>query len=279
MGERIGVDITNMVYDTCAEIVNEAINAKDFEFLNMELLRVLAIETPFDEKIFFDRRESDLAEMVFDEAIGTFKRKMDKLAATAFPVIKQVFDSNGERFKNILVPITDGKRVYNIATPLAQAAKTEGRELIRSFEKVILLHTIDDAWKEHLRELDDLRDSVQNASYEQKDPLLIYKLESFGLFKTMMDNINKKAVSILLRGQIPVQEPSQLREAAPERRTDLSRFRTRKEDVGSGGGSNPQFDTRERQVTAPIRVEKKAGRNDPCPCGSGKKYKNCHGQV
>ena len=278
MGERIGVDITNMIYDTCENIVQETSN--DYEALEMELLRVLSIEAPFTEKDFFDKRESELAEILFNEAISTFKRKMDKLAATAFPVIKQVYENRGEQFKNILVPITDGKRVYQIATPLEIAAKTEGRELVRSFEKVILLHTIDDAWKEHLRELDDLRDSVQNASYEQKDPLLIYKLESFGLFKKMMESINKKAVSILLRGQIPVQEPSQLREAAPERRTDLSRFRTRKEDAGSGGSpmAGGQYDTREKQRPEPIRVEKKVGRNDPCPCGSGKKFKNCHGQ-
>ncbi len=280
MGERIGVDISNMMYDTCVSIVAEARATSDYEYLTLELLKVFAIEAPFDEKIFRDERENELIERTFEAVSESFKRKMDKMAVVAYPVIKQVFETKGELYKNILVPITDGKKVFNISTNLESSYKSEGKDLIRSFEKAMLLYIIDDAWKEHLRDMDDLRDSVQNASYEQKDPLVIYKLESFNLFKTMMDTINKKTVSILTRGQIPVQEPSQLREAAPERKQDFSRYKTQKDEVGSSTNSNNpgNFDTREPQKASPVRVEKTVGRNDPCPCGSGKKYKNCHGQ-
>jgi len=179
-----------------------------------------------------------------------------------------------------LVPVTDGKRVFNITAHLETAYKNEAKEVVTAFEKQTLLYVIDDEWKEHLRQLDELRQSVQNASYEQKDPLLIYKLESYGLFKEMIDSMNRKVLSILMRGQIPVREPEQVREARPIQRMDLSRMRTQKDEVGSRG-SAPQDptkqDTREVQKTQPIVVEKKVGRNDPCPCGSGKKYKNCHG--
>jgi preprotein translocase subunit SecA len=276
MGERIGVDIANMMYDTTKTIVEESHAAHDYEEMNEEMLRVMAVEAPFSEDEFRSERVSSLSEKAYETSLDAFKRKMDKLANIAYPVIKNVFEEKGDFYKNILVPVTDGKRVYNVSTPLADAYKTEGKEVVRSFEKVILLHSIDEAWKEHLRELDELRQSVQNASYEQKDPLLIYKLESFGLFKTMMDGINKKVISILMRGQIPVQEPSQLREAAPERRQDLSRYRTQRDDLGAMGDGARQ-DTRENQHREPIRVEKKVGRNDPCPCGSGKKYKSCCG--
>jgi preprotein translocase subunit SecA len=275
MGERIGMDIVNMIYDTCHSIIKEASETKDYESLNMELLRVLSVEAPFNEKEFYDQKDEVLIEKTFENALDSFKRKMDKLAATAYPVIKQVFESKGQQYRDILVPITDGKRIYNISTNLETAYKTECRDLIRSFEKAILLYTIDEAWKEHLRELDELRESVQNASYEQKDPLLIYKLESFNLFKTMIETINKKTVSVLLRGQVPVHEPDQVREAAPERPQDYSRYKTKKEDIDD---SNPNAEDAREHHIEPIRVEKKVGRNDLCPCGSGKKYKSCHGQ-
>lgn len=279
MGERIGMDIVNMMYDTCESIVSENHEAKNFEQLNIDLLKVLAIEAPFDQKIFSNSRTEDLTEKTFEAVLNAFKRKMEKLATIAYPVIKQVYETKGQQYKNILVPITDGKRGYNISTNLEAAYNSKGNELVKSFEKAILLHTIDEAWKEHLRELDDLRDSVQNASYEQKDPLLIYKLESFNLFKVMMENINKKTVSILMRGQIPVSEPDQLREAAPEKKQDYSKYKTQKEEAAGLNQRNaPAHDTREQHKTEPIRVEKKVGRNDLCPCGSGKKYKNCHGQ-
>ena len=279
MGERIGVDIVNTLYDTAENIVVDASEANDFEFLNAELLTAFAMEAPFDEEVFRNKRANALTEDVADAAFNTFKRKMSNMAQIAYPVIKQVYEKQGQQYENILIPITDGKRMFNIPVNLKAAYESEGKEVVKAFEKAIMLLTIDEAWKEHLRELDDLRQSVQNASYEQKDPLLIYKLESFNLFKTMMNGVNRKISSVLMRGQIPVREPEQVRQAAPtQSRSDYSRYRTQKDDFSGGNTSETaQKDTRERQVTQPIHAEKTVGRNDLCPCGSGKKYKNCHG--
>jgi len=280
MGERIGVDITNMIYDVAEVLVENAKSSNDFETLEEDLLKVYAMETPFDEATFSSTRAGELIHQVNDAALATFKRKMDKLSAVAYPVIKQVYEGRGHQYENILVPVTDGKRVYNVTAHLETAYKNEAKEVVKAFEKLTLLYVIDDEWKEHLRQLDELRQSVQNASYEQKDPLLIYKLESYGLFKEMIDSMNRKVLSVLMRGQIPVREPEQLREARPEQRMDLSRMKIQKDEVNSRNSSEQdptKQDTRELQKSQPIIVEKKAGRNDPCPCGSGKKYKNCHG--
>ncbi len=278
MGERIGVDITNMIYDVAESIVENAKNSSDYELLNEELLKIFAMEAPFSESEFGSSRMNELTHHVAEAAMSTFKRKMDKLAAVAFPVIKQVFEKQGQQYENILVPVTDGKRVFNVTTHLETAYNTQGKEVVKSFEKQTLLYVIDDEWKEHLRQLDELRNSVQNASYEQKDPLLIYKLESYGLFKEMIDSMNRKVLSILMRGQIPMREPEQVREARPVQRMDLSRYKTQKDEISNSPAQDPtKQDTREVQRTEPIRVEKKVGRNDPCPCGSGKKFKNCHG--
>ena len=279
MGERIGVDIVNTLYDTAENIVVDASEANDFEFLNAELLTAFAMEAPFDEEVFRNKRANALTEDVADAAFNTFKRKMSNMAQIAYPVIKQVYEKQGQQYENILIPITDGKRMFNIPVNLKAAYESEGKDVVKAFEKAIMLLTIDEAWKEHLRELDDLRQSVQNASYEQKDPLLIYKLESFNLFKTMMNGVNRKISSVLMRGQIPVREPEQVRQAAPtQSRSDYSRYRTQKDDFSGGNtGETAKQDTRERQVTQPIHAEKTVGRNDLCPCGSGKKYKNCHG--
>ena len=280
MGERIGVDITNMIYDVAESTVESAKNSNDFDLLNEDLLKVYAMEAPFDKDTFSSTRSNELVHQVAEAALATFKRKMDKLAGVAYPVIKQVYEKQGQQYENILVPVTDGKRVFNVTTHLKTAYDTQAKEVIKSFEKQTLLYVIDDEWKEHLRQLDELRNSVQNASYEQKDPLLIYKLESYGLFKEMIDAMNRKVLSILMRGQIPIREPEQVREARPTQRMDLSRLRTQKDEISSNrpASQDPtKQDTRELQRSEPIRVEKKVGRNDLCPCGSGKKYKNCHG--
>lgn len=280
MGERIGVDITNMIYDVAESTVESAKNSNDFDLLNEDLLKVYAMEAPFDKDTFSSTRSNELVHQVTEAALATFKRKMDKLAGVAYPVIKQVYEKQGQQYENILVPVTDGKRVFNVTTHLKTAYDTQAKEVIKSFEKQTLLYVIDDEWKEHLRQLDELRNSVQNASYEQKDPLLIYKLESYGLFKEMIDAMNRKVLSILMRGQIPIREPEQVREARPTQRMDLSRLRTQKDEISSNrpASQDPtKQDTRELQRSEPIRVEKKVGRNDLCPCGSGKKYKNCHG--
>ncbi|WP_314969849.1 preprotein translocase subunit SecA [Phocaeicola abscessus] len=274
MGERVGMDIVNTVWDRCSY----AVELGDYTNVREEMFQTLAMEPPFTEEEYNEKSHDGLIEKTFDTAIANFKRKTDRMAQIAYPVIKQVEETQGDRYENILIPITDGKRMYNIAVNLKEAYETEGREIVKSFEKSILLHTIDDAWKENLRELDELRHSVQNASYEQKDPLLIFKLESVTLFDSMVNTINNNTISVLMRGQIPVQQPEQVREAAPEPQTPRQRYRETKQDLTDPNQQAAAArDTRE-QKREPIRVEKKIGRNDPCPCGSGKKYKNCHGK-
>jgi preprotein translocase subunit SecA len=279
MGERIGVDISNMIYDGAENIIENAKMEEDFEAFEVNMMKIFAMDTSVNEENFKKDKTSDLTDQVVEEARNAFKRKTDALTSIAYPVIKDIYETKGEQFENILIPITDGKRVFNITTNLKKAYENEGKEVVRDFEKQTLLYVIDDEWKEHLRQLDELRQSVQNASYEQKDPLLIYKLESFGLFKEMIDNTNRKALSILMRGQIPTRDPRDVRQGEQQKRSDYSKYSTRKDEVSSGGGDyDPtKQDTREKQKSEPVRVEKKVGRNDPCPCGSGKKYKNCHG--
>ena len=284
MGERIGVDITNMIYDTAASIVGEAREVMDYEGLQMDVMQVFAMEVPFTEEEFRSTRENDLADKVAEEALETFKRRMETLQKVAYPVIKNVYEERGAMYENILIPITDGKRAYNVAVNLKNAYETECREVVREFEKRMLLFVIDDEWKEHLRQLDELKQSVQNASYEQKDPLLIYKLESFNIFKDMLDRFNRRAIAILLRGQIPTRDPQEVRQAHAQQRQDYSRYRTQKDAVSRAAAASGQAaaaarDTREQQRPEPIRVEKKPRPNDPCPCGSGKKYKQCHGKA
>ncbi len=275
IGERIGMDIANMIWDRCAN----AIENNDYEGAKMDLLQVMAMEAPFNEEEFRSVKKEELVDKTFDVAMENFKRKTDRLAQVADPVIKQVYESRGHMYENILIPITDGKRVYNISCNLKTAYENESKEVVKAFEKSILLHVIDECWKENLRELDDLRHSVQNASYEQKDPLLIYKLESVTLFDTMVDKLNNQTISILMRGQIPVQDPGQVRKAEPEKRQDMSKYRETKHDLTDPNQqAAAQRDTREVRQE-PVRVDKSVGRNDPCPCGSGKKYKNCHGRV
>jgi len=281
MGERIGLDVLNVIYDTSAAICEQYFDSLDYEGLKMELFKVLAIEVPFSEDEFKRMKPEAVADKVFDIALESFKRKSDRMAQVANPVIKQVYEEQGDRYENIVVPVTDGKRLYNIQCNLKSAYESGSKDIVTSFEKAIMLHSIDEGWKEHLRDMDDLRQSVQNASYENKDPLLIYKLESFDLFKTMVDDMNRKSVAILMRGQIPMREPEQVRQAAPERKTDYSKYRTQKDDIEESRQRQRDVasrDTREQQITTPVRVEKTVGRNDPCPCGSGKKYKNCCGR-
>lgn len=281
IGERIEMDVINMIQNTVNRIVEE--NEDDYENMKMELYRIMAIEIPFTEEEMKSLKPAQQAEKIFEKALNSFKRKTEKMAEITQPVIKQVYESQGAMYENILIPITDGKKIYNITTNLKEAYETGSKALVKSFEKAILLHTIDEHWKEHLREMDDLRQSVQNVTYEQKDPLLIYKLESFELFKRMIEEIDAEAVSILMRGQIPVQDPRNVRQAAPERKTDYSKYRTRKDEMagvlnqnqGRNGGRDSKQQERKLE---PVRVEKKIGRNEPCPCGSGKKYKYCHGR-
>jgi len=276
MGERIGMDLANMIWDRCETIIEN----NDYEGIRMELFRVLALECPYTEKDYADKKTPELAEMAFNAAMANFKGKMDRLAQIANPVIKQVYESEGMRYENILVPITDGKRMYQIPVNLKAAYESECKEVVKSFEKAIMLHVIDEAWKENLRELDELKHSVQNASYEQKDPLLIFKLESVNLFDSMVNKINDKTLSILMRGQIPVREPEQVREAPIETRAQRrqQQYQENRTELGDRNQqAAAQHDTR-AQRREPVRAEHTVGRNDPCPCGSGKKFKNCHGR-
>ena len=284
MGERIGVDITNMIYEIAENIFAEARSNNDYEGLKEEVLQTFAIEPPFDEDTFLRGRRSELSEQLAEAALDSFKRRMDKLMQVADPVIQKVYETKGHMYENILIPITDGKRVYNISVNLKAAAESHCKEVVREFEKRMLLYVIDDEWKEHLRQLDDLKQSVQNASYEQKDPLLIYKLESFNIFKGMLDALNRRAIAILLRGQIHTQEPDRVQQAQQQRRQDYSKYRTQKDAVqqaaaASGAAAAAGRDTREQLHQGPIIAEKKPRPNDPCPCGSGKKYKQCRGKL
>lgn len=271
LGERIGVDIANNMYDVCEVLVEEHKEANDLEGFRMDVLKYLAVDFDIKEEDFQKTSANNLTERLYKEVRDTFNRKTETIAKQAFPVIKNVFEQRGEMFKNIVVPFTDGKRAYNVVANLEKTYKSEGEELIRAYEKSIMLAHIDDAWKEHLREMDDLKQSVQNATYEQKDPLLIYKFESFNLFKSMVDKINKNVVSTLMKGQIPFEAPEEVKQAE-EKRTDLSKMRTGRSDT-------PAAQTNQApRKTEPVKVGPKVGRNDPCPCGSGKKYKNCHGK-
>jgi len=276
LGERLSVDIANMMYDVTENIVDTYHQAGDFEGFDFDLIRSFSMDSPIKENDFRKMNTADITNQVYEKVLDTYKRKVESVAAQAYPVLKDVYERMSHQYENVVVPITDGVKVFQVITNLKATAESEGRELSRSYEKTAVLATIDDAWKEHLREMDDLKQSVQNATYEQKDPLLIYKFESFDLFKTMLTKVNKDVVSILMKGHIPTQDPDQVREAQRRRQVDMSNLRASKSDFSqysSTGGGSPE----RNQKTEPVRVEKKVGRNDPCPCGSGKKYKQCHG--
>jgi len=270
-GDRLRVDIANNMYDVCENLIEQYQEAQDFEGFKMDCIRALSVETPFNEDDFLKDDVNILTEKLYSTVLDTYKRKSESLQQKVYPVIKDVYETQGQVYKNIVIPIFDGQKTYNIVTNLKEAYESEGKDLIHSIEKSISLMIIDDAWKEHLREMDELKQSVQNATYEQKDPLLIYKFESFNLFKDMIARINRDVVSILMKGDIPVQDPNQVRQAEQRRKLDMSKFNTSRTDQT---GDNRD----EKKKVQPVRVEKKVGRNDPCPCGSGKKYKHCHGK-
>ena len=279
-GERLDVDLLNMMYDTVEELVNEHHSAESFEDFNMELLRLLSLESPVNEEEFRKMNPSEISNAIFESMIAAYNRKVDAISKQAFPVIKHVYETKKEVYQNIVVPISDGKRVFQIICNLEKAYNNKGKELVKSYQKQIVLRTIDEAWKEELREMDDLKQSVQNATYEQKDPLLIYKFESFNLFKVMVAKVNRDVVSTMMKGYIPTQNPDQIREAEARKRMDMSRFKTQKSELPNAEnpmeGANAQ--TQEKAKPQPVVVEKHVGRNDPCPCGSGKKFKQCHGR-
>lgn len=270
-GERLSVDISNMMYDLCVSLTETLHENGDYEEFKFELLRFLSIDAPVTEREFGNFGVQELIEKVYTRVLDTHKRKSKAIADQAYPVIKSVFETQGDRYHNIIVPVTDGNNTYKVVVNLEKAYNTVGKEIVTAYEKTVVLSTIDDSWKEHLREMDDLRQSVQAASYEQKDPLLIYKLESYNLFKALIDKINKSVLSTLMKGHIPMQEGDEVAEARQQRRLDTSRMTTGRADPGYNDPSKGKVSNQ------PVKVEKKVGRNDPCPCGSGKKFKHCHG--
>ena len=282
MGERIGMDIANTIWDR----VSTTIERNDYQGCKEEFIRLFAMEVPFTEEQFLSGNRDELAENAFQAALAAFNRKTERICEVAMPIIKQVFENQGAMYERIMVPITDGRRMYNIACNLQEAYETECKSVVKEFEKQILLHIIDDAWKENLRELDELRHSVQNASYEQKDPLLIFKLESAKVWDTMINDMYNRIVSILSRAAIPELQQQEVREAAPEQHTDRRQYTENRQEerqpeeqmVDQNQRAAAQHDTRAQQPRTPIVRDKLPGRNDPCPCGSGKKFKQCHGK-
>ncbi|HNW57182.1 MAG TPA: preprotein translocase subunit SecA [Bacteroidales bacterium] len=277
LGERLSVDIANMMYDVTGDIVEGYHENGDSEGFDFDLIRSFSMDSPVSAEEFRKASSTQITDQVYSKVLQAYKRKVEAISAQAYPVLKDVYERMSAVYENVVVPISDGTRVFQVITNLKATAESEGKELAKSYEKTVVLATIDDAWKEHLREMDELKQSVQNATYEQKDPLLIYKFESFDLFKTMLTKVNRDVVSTLMKGHIPTQDPEQVKEAQRRRQVDMSRLKTSKSDFSqyssTGGGDGQE---KNRKVE-PVRVDKKVGRNDPCPCGSGKKYKNCHG--
>ncbi len=273
-GERLKVDIANMMYDVCDSVVSEHHGITSFEDFKLDLLRILSMETPISENEFLKLPTQEIIELIYEKSIKTYQQKVKIIAEQAYPVIRDVFEQQGHQYENILVPITDGVKVFQVLVHLKRAYDSNGKEVVKAFEKTSILSTIDDSWKEHLREMDDLKQSVQNATYEQKDPLLIYKFESYELFKTMMDKNNRSVVAALVKAQLPIKDPSQVKQAQAPRKLDMSKYRTQKSE---SDGYDEQASKKDQKLE-PVRVDKKVGRNEPCPCGSGKKFKQCHGK-
>jgi preprotein translocase subunit SecA len=276
LGERLSVDIANMMFDVTENLVEVYHADADFEGFDFDLIRSFSMDSPVPDQEFKKASSGEVTDKIYSKVLDTYKRKVETISSQAYPVLKDVYDRMSHVYENVVVPISDGVKVFQVVTNLKATAESEGRELAKAYEKTVVLATIDDEWKEHLREMDELKQSVQNATYEQKDPLLIYKFESFELFKTMITKVNRDVVGTLMKGHIPTQDPEQVKEAERRRQVDMSNLRTSKSDFSqyssTGGGGQER-----NQKTEPVRVDKKVGRNDPCPCGSGKKYKQCHG--
>jgi len=270
-GDRLAVDISNMIYDVCETIVLDSQERRDFHSFNLDLLKEFAADSPISESDFGSLNIDELGDKLYGYIYKRYKSKCEHIAQKTFPVIRDVF-LNDTRYENIAIPVTDGLKTMQAVANLKKAYEDKGKEVVLSIEKGIVLGMIDNAWKEHLREMDDLKQSVQNAAYEQKDPLLIYKFESFELFKTMVQRTNKEITSFLIKADVPIQVEN-VKEAQAPRKMDRARMKEERSDLLSQSNSK----TQEQARPQPVKVEKKVGRNDPCPCGSGKKYKNCHG--
>ncbi|MDE6871169.1 MAG: preprotein translocase subunit SecA [Bacteroidales bacterium] len=270
-GERVEIDVMNMMQDMASIVVDNA-RGYDYESFAEYVMSSLSIDPGFDAKFYQKAKDEELVNRLFENMLEVYRRRMDTMSQKAYPVIKDVYEKQGSLYQNIAIPISDGRKMLTLSVNLKKAYETEGKEIARALSKTITLYQIDEHWKEHLRDMDDLKQSVQNATYEQKDPLLIYKFESFNLFKGMLEELSKDILSFLFRAQIPLRDASQQRPAQPpvQRKPDMSQMRTSRTDLVTNGG--------EQKSNMPVHVDKTVGRNDPCPCGSGKKYKNCHGK-
>ena len=273
-GDKLSIDIANMIFEISASIIEEYQAQKDFDGFNLECIKNFGIESPFTEQEFNNGKEDDLIQQLFESAQKHYTEKIQLVAEQAFPVVRDVYTNPNNNFENIVTPFSDGIRGVQVVVNLKKAFETKGRELILGFEKAVVLAMIDDSWKEHLRELDDLKQAVQNASLEQKDPLVIYKLESFNLFKEMIIKANKEVISFLMKGGLPAEENNK-----PQARFTQTQIQPKKEKLIETRDEHAieEQNAQQKPKSQPIRVDAKIGRNDPCPCGSGKKYKGCHG--
>ena len=276
-GERLDVDLNNTIFDVVEDIATEYKEDSNYEGFQMEVIRIFSVDPEISEKQFSEINTYKLTDTVFAKIDDFYHRKLQAVAQQTLPVLRDVLRERGDHIENIVVPFSDGIRQVQVSTNLKKSVESGGHEVFKAFEKTVVLALIDDAWKEHLREMDELKQSVQNAVYEQKDPLIVYKMEAFNMFKQMLATVNKDIVSFLFKGNIPSQDPEQVREARPQARQDMSKLKVSKPELALAGNTMPVNDTRELQKSQPIRVEQKIGRNDACPCGSGKKFKNCHG--
>ena len=266
-GERIEIDVRNMMIDSASIIAShaEGMPYQDFEEY---VMGQLSIDLGFDESFYSNTKGDKLADALCDHMQAVYERRMNTLSEKVYPFIKMIFEKQGNMYKNIAIPISDGRKMLTLSVDLEKAYNTQGKEIAKALSRSIILYQIDEHWKQHLRDMDDLRQSVQNAAYEQKDPLVVYKLESYNLFASMLEELNEDVLSFLLRAFVPLRDDSEARPAQAPRSQDMSNMRTRREDLTTNG---------EQKARTPIHVDKRVGRNDPCPCGSGKKYKNCHG--
>ena len=275
-GDKLSIDIANLMYDVIESIVLDFQDDRDFGEFKMEILKTFAADIQISEKDFLNKNTEDITQIVYENLRKHYKEKQEYTAQRIFPIIKDIFENHLNKFENIAIPITDKIKTLQVLANIKKSYETKGKEIVLEIEKGITLAIIDDEWKEHLRELDDLKQSVQNATYEQKDPLLIYKFESFNLFKKMIQKVNKEIISFLFKGNIPLHEGDRVQEAKAPEKTDMSKLQTSRTDIG--GDERQSNKQPEQRKAEPVRVEKKVGRNDACPCGSGKKYKVCHGK-
>ena len=284
-GERLSYDLNNMLFDLCEELVNQHRATQDYSNFSLDAIRILSIELPFDEDSFLKQNVNDLAQQLYDTAQAYYTRKCTYIKDQVLPVIRDIMSQNPQ-YENVVIPFSDGFKALQVVAPLRKSVDSGGQELIICFEKNISLAIIDEAWKEHLRQMDELKQSVQNAVYEQKDPLLIYKFEAFELFKKMLGEVNREVISFLFKAGLPQSDTSKVNSTATQARTDMSRMQTGRDNTDSitdptRSGQKQQSNGEgadEQKPLEPVRVGPKIGRNDPCPCGSGKKYKQCHGK-